>query len=386
MWDTKGIAILGSTGSIGRQALEVIADASDRFRAVALAAARNVEVLAEQARRFRPELAAVLDESRAAQLEALLEGTGVRVAAGPRGIEEVAAIASAAVVVAAISGMVGLAPVIAAIRAGKRVALANKEPLVVAGGIVMAEARRCGAEIIPVDSEHSAIFQCLLGQRRQDVRRIILTASGGALRDVPLAQLAAVTPQQALAHPTWNMGPKVTVDSATLMNKGLEVIEAHWLFGVAVEAIEVVMHRQSVVHSLVEFADGAILAQLSQPDMRLPIQYALGYPERVAVRRGGLEVAELGTLSFGRVDMDRYPCLRLAYEAARAAGGSAPVALSAADEVAVEAFLAGKIGFMQIPRIIESVLERHTPAPIETLDQVAAADRDARAVAHKLMD
>jgi 1-deoxy-D-xylulose-5-phosphate reductoisomerase len=249
----------------------------------------------------------------------------------------------------------------------------------------MAEARRCGAEIIPVDSEHSAIFQCLLGQRPQDLRRIILTASGGALRDVPLARLAAVTPQQALAHPTWKMGPKVTVDSATLMNKGLEVIEAYWLFGVAVEAIEVVMHRQSIVHSLVEFADGAILAQLSQPDMRLPIQYALGYPERVPVRRGGLEVADLGTLSFGQVDMERYPCLRLAYEAART-GGSAPVALSAADEVAVEAFLAGKIGFTQIPRIIESVLERHAPAPVETLEQVAAADREARAVAHSLLD
>lgn len=380
----KGVAILGSTGSIGRQTLEVIADASGRFRAVALAAARNVETLAQQARRFRPQLAAILDESRADDLKARLAGTDVRVAAGPAGIEEAATLAEAEIVVGAISGIAGLSPVMAALRSGKRLALANKEPLVVAGGLVTAEARRCGAEIIPVDSEHSALFQCLLGQRPQDVRRIILTASGGALRDLPLAELVAITPQQALAHPTWEMGPKVTVDSATLMNKGLEVIEAQWLFGVAVENIEVVLHRQSIVHSMVEFTDGAALAQLSQPDMRLPLQYALGFPERIPVRRAGLELAELGELSFGAVDVERYPCLRLAYQAARR-GGTAPVALNAADEVAVEAFLAGRIGFLDIPRIIEAVLERCPDAAVDNLEKVVATDRECREIAHSVL-
>ena len=290
----------------------------------------------------------------------------------------------AEVVVGAISGIAGLAPVLAAIRAGKRVALANKEPLVAAGGIVMAEARRCGAEIIPVDSEHSALFQCLLGHGREDVRRLILTASGGALRDLSLGELKAVTPEQALAHPTWQMGPKVTVDSATLMNKGLEVIEAHWLFGVPVEHIEVVRHDQSIVHSLVEFADGSTIAQLSHPDMRVPIQYALSYPERIPTRWGALELADVGELTFGAVDMERYPCLRLAYAAARR-GATAPTALNAADEVAVEAFLAGKIGFTDIPRIIEGALGRHTPSPADTLERIAAADSEARKIAHKLV-
>ena len=380
----KGVAILGSTGSIGRQTLGVIEAACDRFAAVALAAARNVEALAEQARRFRPELAAVLDESLAPELEARLEGAGVRVAAGSQGVAEAATLSGAEVVVGAISGMAGLAPVLAAIRSGKRLALANKEPLVAAGGIVMAEARRCGAEIIPVDSEHSAVFQCLLGHRREEVRRLILTASGGALRDLSQAQLSAVTPRQALAHPTWDMGPKVTVDSATLMNKGLEVIEAQWLFGVPVDAIEVVMHRQSIVHSLVEFVDGATLAQLSQPDMRLPIQYALGFPQRVPIRRGALEMRDLSELTFGAVDLDRYPCLRLAYEAARR-GGTAPAALNAADEVAVQAFLAGRIGFLDIARIIESALDQHAPGPADTLERVVAADMEVRRMAHNLL-
>jgi len=380
----KGVAILGSTGSIGRQTLEVIAASQDRFRVVALAAARNVEALAEQARQFRPTLAAVLDESLAPELKGRLEGTEIRVGAGEAGLLEAATLDQAAVVVGAVSGVAGLRPVLAAIRAGKRLALANKEPLVAAGGIVMSAAHSAGAEIIPVDSEHSALFQCLLGHRREHVRRIILTASGGALRDLSPEQLARVTPQQALAHPTWRMGPKVTVDSATLMNKGLEVIEAHWLFGVPVERIEVLLHHQSIVHSLVEFTDGATIAQLSQPDMRLPIQYALSYPERLPVRWGALELAQTGELTFSAIDVDRYPCLRLAYDAARR-GGTAPAALNAADEVAVEAFLAGRIGFMDIPRIIETALSRHTPEPADTLERVISADADARAIAHSLV-
>jgi 1-deoxy-D-xylulose-5-phosphate reductoisomerase len=380
----KGVSILGSTGSIGRQTLEVIDAAPDHFRVVALAASRNIERLAQQARRSKPALAAIVDESLASELETRLAGTGIRVIAGQAGLEEAAALSEAQIVVGAISGIAGLAPVLAAITARKRLALANKEPLVAAGGIVMSEARRCGAQIIPVDSEHSALFQCLLGQRREDVRRLILTASGGALRDLPLEELKAVTPQRALAHPTWRMGPKVTIDSATLMNKGLEVIEAHWLFGVPVERIEVVLHRQSIVHSLVEFVDGAVLAQLSQPDMRLPIQYALSFPERPAVRWGGLEIAQAGELTFGEVELARYPCLRLAYAAARQ-GGTAPAVMNAANEVAVSAFLAGTIGFMDIPRIIEAVLDRCPPAAADTLEAVIAADSEGRAMAHKLL-
>jgi len=380
----KGVSILGSTGSIGRQTLEVIAAARDRFRVVALAASRNAEALADQARRFAPQLVAILDQSCLPRLEGLLAGSGIEIAAGEGAVQRAAALADADVVVGAISGIAGLAPTLAAIRAGKRLALANKEPLVAAGGIVMAEARRRGAEIIPVDSEHSAIFQCLLGHRPGDVRRIILTASGGALRDLSPEELKAVTPQRALAHPTWAMGPKVTVDSATLMNKGLEVIEAHWLFGVAVERIEVVLHRQSIVHSLVEFADGATMAQLSRPDMRLPIQYALSYPERAPVRYGALEIAEAGELTFGPVDVARYPCLRLAYEAARR-GATAPAAMNAANEVAVEAFLAGGIGFTDIARVIEGVLGKHTPRPADNLEMVLAADAEAREMAHKML-
>jgi 1-deoxy-D-xylulose-5-phosphate reductoisomerase len=380
----KGISILGSTGSIGRQTLEVIEASPDRFRVIALAASRHVDMLAEQALRFRPSYVAILDESLASDLRARLADAGIRVGAGSGGLEEAATISGAEVTVGAISGMAGLGPVLAAIRAGRRLALANKEPLVAAGGIVTSEARRFDAEIIPVDSEHSALFQCLLGHRREDVRRLILTASGGALRDLSPAELAEVTPERALAHPTWQMGPKVTIDSATLMNKGLEVIEAQWLFGMPIDRIEVVLHRQSVVHSLLEFMDGSTLAQLSLPDMRLPIQYALGFPERVPRRWGPMEVSQLGELTFGSVDMERYPSLRLAYAAARA-GGTAPAAMNAANEVAVEAFLAGKIRFTDIPKIIAAVLDAHSPGDAETVDMVLSADVEGRRLAHKLV-
>ena len=380
----KGVSILGSTGSIGRQTLEVIEASPDRFRVVGLAASRSIDVLLEQALRFRPSYVAILDQSLVSDLRARLSQTAIRVGAGEAGFEQAATLPEAQVVVGAVSGMAGLGPALAAIRSGKRMALANKEPLVAAGSIVMSEARRFGSEIVPVDSEHSALFQCLLGHRREEVSRLILTASGGALRDLSPAALAEVTPERALAHPTWQMGPKVTIDSATLMNKGLEVIEAHWLFGVPVERIEVVLHRQSIVHSLGEFVDGSTLAQMSAPDMRLPIQYALGFPERVPRRWGTMEVSKLGELSFGPVDMDRYPCLRLAYEAARR-GGAAPAAMNAANEVAVEAFLARRIGFLDIPRIIAAVLDRHEPGEADTLEKVLLADAEARRLAHKLV-
>jgi 1-deoxy-D-xylulose-5-phosphate reductoisomerase len=283
----------------------------------------------------------------------------------------------AAVVVGAASGVVGLRPVWEAVRAGKTVALANKEPLVVAGHLIAAEAARHGGQLLPVDSEHSAIFQCLLGQDRKAVRRVTLTASGGAFRDLSAEELAVVTPAQALAHPTWKMGPKVTVDSATLMNKGLELIEARWLFGLAPEQLSVVMHQESIVHSLVEFDDGSVLAQLAQPDMRLPIQFALTYPERLPRPAPSLDLAGLGALHFAPVPQGRYPCLRLAQQAL-AAGGTAPAALNAADEVAVAWFLEGKIKFTQIAEIIASALEEHEVAPGDSLEELMAVDRQVR--------
>jgi 1-deoxy-D-xylulose-5-phosphate reductoisomerase len=371
----KGIAVIGSTGSIGRQTLEVIEAFPERFRVVALAAGRSVEALVGQARRHHPKLVALADEEAARRAAALLVGT--EVASGLEGVIRCVLLEEAAVVVGAASGVVGLRPVWEAVRAGKTVALANKEPLVVAGHLIAAEAARHGGQLLPVDSEHSAIFQCLLGQDRKAVRRVTLTASGGAFRDLSAEELAVVTPAQALAHPTWKMGPKVTVDSATLMNKGLELIEARWLFGLAPEQLSVVMHQESIVHSLVEFDDGSVLAQLAQPDMRLPIQFALTYPERLPRPAPSLDLAGLGALHFAPVPQGRYPCLRLAQQAL-AAGGTAPAALNAADEVAVAWFLEGKIKFTQIAEIIASALEEHEVAPGDSLEELMAVDRQVR--------
>ena len=375
----RGISLLGATGSIGTQALEVVEAAGGRFQVVGLTAQRNVRALAALARRYRPLLVAIADPARLPELRSELAGTGVRVLAGPEGMVAAATLAEAELVLAAGSGVAGLVPVLEALRAGKQLALANKEPLVAAGHLVMAQARQAGITIRPVDSEHSAIFQAL-GDQRPYLARILLTASGGAFRDTPPDELARVTPAQALAHPTWRMGPKVTVDSATLMNKGLEVIEARWLFDLEVDRIEVVLHRESIVHSLVEMVDGSVLAQLSSPDMRLPIQYALSYPERLAVPWGGLDLAQVGSLTFEKPDFARYPCLELAYQAARG-GGTLPAAMNAADEVAVDLFLAGKIGFTDIPRLVARVMERHRPAPAPSLEQVLAADAESRQVA-----
>ena len=372
----KGVAILGSTGSIGRQTLDVIRQLPGRFRVVALAGGSNHTLLEDQSREFHPDFVWCQDAKRHMDLKAAA-GKKARWAT----MEEMAAHPDVEIVVVGTAGAAGLGPTIAALRAGKAVALANKEVLVMAGQVVTREAERGGGELRPVDSEHSAIWQCLWGEDIAAVEKIILTASGGAFRDVPVRDLDRVTPRDALRHPTWDMGRKITIDSATLMNKGCEAIEARWLFNVPMDRIEIVMHRESIVHSLVEYADGSVKAQLGEPDMRLPIQYALSFPERIAsagVPR--LNLARVKALSFGEVDLGRYPCLRLALEAG-AKGGTWTTVLAAADEVAVEQFALGAIGFTEIPKVVDSALSAHSGAVDPSLEAILEADAWARAFA-----
>ncbi|MDR7433689.1 MAG: 1-deoxy-D-xylulose-5-phosphate reductoisomerase [Armatimonadota bacterium] len=372
----RRVVVLGSTGSIGRAALEVIEKLPDHLRAIGLATRNNVELLAEQARRVRPLAVAVAERGREGTLRQLLHGLDVEVYAGEEGLLTLAGLDEADIVVVATVGISGLRPTLEALRKGKDVALANKETLVAAGHLVMAEARRRGCRILPVDSEHSAIFQCLVGEDPGMVKRLILTASGGPFLRTPLEDLARVTPEEALLHPTWNMGRKVTVDSATLMNKGLEVIEAHWLFGIEAERIQVVIHPQSLVHSMVEFLDGSIKAQIAASDMRIPIQYALTFPKRMATGIKELDWRKV-TLTFEEPDPARFPCLSYAYEALEA-GGTMPTVLNASNEVAVELFLAGRIGFLDIPRCIRYAMDRHVPVADPDLEMVMAVDRWAR--------
>lgn len=364
----KRLAILGSTGSIGRQTLEVVRAFPQRFQVVALTGGRNLTLLKAQVRDFKPKL--VSTESGA---------KGERMAgASHLSIEEIAAHPDVELVVIATAGKAGLGPTLAAIRAGKAIALANKEVLVMAGEIVTAEARRHSVEILPIDSEHSAVWQCLHGESGKEISRLILTASGGPFCSKTLQQLAKVTPDEALRHPTWQMGPKVTIDSATLMNKGMEIIEAHWLFSVPYPRIEVVIHKQSIIHSMVEFVDGSVKAQLSLPDMRLPIQCALTYPERWdAAFPQNVDFSKLSSLSFESVDLEQFPCLRIAREAA-VKGGTYPAVLCAADEVAVELFLAQKIGFLGIAELVAKTLERHKGVSQPSLEDIIAADAWAR--------
>ena len=373
----RRIALLGSTGSIGRQTLDVVESFPDRFCIVALSCSRSADAIVAQARRHRPRLVAVADPDAAARARAALADTDIEVATGPEGLARCATLPEADVVVAAAAGVAGLPAVWEAVQAGKRVALANKEALVVAGHLISAQARRSGAELVPVDSEHSALFQCLLGQDRGAVRRVVLTASGGAFRDCGEQELAHVTPERALAHPTWRMGPKVTVDSTTLMNKGLELMEARWLFGLTPEQLDVVLHPESIVHGLVEFADGSVMAQLARPDMRLPIQFALSYPERLPRPEPAVDLAAVGALHFEPLSPERWPCLALAREA-MARGGAAPAVLNAADEVAVEWFLAGQVAFTQIPRIVEAALRECEAGPGASIEDLLAADRSVR--------
>ena len=374
----KNIAILGSTGSIGRSTLDVIAQNRERFRVVALAAGSNIDLFEEQIRTFRPGLAAVADKDAALALRERLQG--VEILYGADGVNSVAAYPDADFVLSAIVGSAGLLPTITAIKAGKTIGLANKETLVMAGDIVMKEAKRNKVTIIPVDSEHSAVSQCLEGRNSEEIRRVILTASGGPFVDMRKSDLKNIKAKEALKHPNWSMGRKISIDSATLMNKGLEVIEACWLFGLPPEKIDVLIHPQSIIHSFVEFRDMSCLAQMSMPDMRGPISYALSYPERLAEPISGLELEKIGSLTFRKPDHDMFPCLSYAYDAIRT-GGTVPAALNAANEVAVYAFLDNKIGFNDIPAVIRKTVERHAAKADPGLDEVLEADRWAREIA-----
>ncbi|MBM3819370.1 MAG: 1-deoxy-D-xylulose-5-phosphate reductoisomerase [Acidimicrobiia bacterium] len=374
----KNLAILGSTGSIGRSALAVVDAHPSRLRVVALAAGDNAELLAEQCARYRPDVAAMATAAGGDRLRTACAPSHPRtVASGVEGLIAVATHPAADIVLCASSGTAALEAVLAAIEAGKRMAIANKEVLVMAGELVTAAARRHGADILPVDSEHNAIHQCLHGRAGSEVRRIILTASGGPFREHTLEALHGVDPEAALQHPTWRMGRKITIDSATLMNKGLEVIEAHWLFGVSAGQIDVVIHPQSIVHSMVELTDGSVIAQLGVTDMRLPIQYACSYPERWEAALPSLDLARAARLDFAPPPHDRFPCLGLAYRALRT-GGTLPVVLNAANEVAVEIFLEGKLGFMDIPRVIQMTMDAHAVEPPASLETVRRVDRWAR--------
>jgi len=380
----RGLVVLGSTGTIGEKTLAVAAAHPERFRVVALAARANDDALFGQCERHRPEVAALLDAAAGARLAARVRAAGLptRVLAGADALTAVATLPAAELVMAAIVGAAGLAPTLAAAVAGKQILLANKEALVLAGPLLIDAARRSGARILPIDSEHNAVFQCLpggwlAGGAPAGVTRVVLTASGGPFLRARREELAVATPEQAIAHPNWRMGPKISVDSATLMNKGLELIEACHLFAVPPERVAVVIHPQSIVHSLVEFEDGSLLAQLSHPDMRVPIAHALGWPDRIASGAPWLDLVQVGRLSFEAPDLERFPCLALAVQAARA-GGTAGAVLNAANEVAVAAFLGRRLNFAGIAGVIESVLQQHETRPVTTLADALAADAWAR--------
>jgi 1-deoxy-D-xylulose-5-phosphate reductoisomerase len=380
----KRLCILGSTGSIGTSTLDLVGSFPERFAVATLAAGRNLDLLEEQARRFGPECVAVAGADEAVELARRL-GSGTRVVHGPQGLVDAATHDGVDLVVSALVGAVGLAPTHAAVERGRDVALANKEALVVGGEYLVNAAAASGSRILPVDSEHNAVHQCLRGERLSEVRRLWLTASGGPFRRHSLEELGRVTPEQALRHPTWRMGPKVTIDSATLMNKGLEVIEARWLFGLGPDAIRVVVHPQSVVHSMVELIDGSFKAQLGITDMRHPIQYALSWPQRWETGLPAFDPVEAGPLEFEEPDLERFPCLGLAYRALEAAG-AAPAVVNAANEVAGHAFLERRAGYRDIPALIESALDRHGADPATSLEQVLAADGRARQTVERLLE
>ena len=380
----KRLAILGSTGSIGRSALAVVDAHPTRLQVVALAAGDNASLLADQIQRYRPEVAAMATSEGVDRLRATC-GSECPSATlgGAEGLIAVATHPSADIVICASAGTAGLEAVLAAIEAGKTIALANKEVLVMAGALVTAAARRRGVAILPVDSEHNAVHQCLHGRRPEEIRRLILTASGGPFREFTPAALERVSPDEALQHPTWQMGRKITVDSATLMNKGLEVIEAHWLFGVSADNIDVVIHPQSIVHSMVELIDGSVIAQLGVTDMRLPIQYACSYPERWEAPLPSLDLGRAARLEFHAPDPERFPCLRLAYTALRS-GGTLAVVLNAANEIAVSAFLEGKLGFTAIPAVIERTMNAHAVERVSTVEVIRRVDTWARTYAREM--
>ena len=375
----RTISIIGSTGSIGTQTLDIVRKEKD-IRVSALAAGRNIDLLEAQVREFRPVLCSCMDETDAAELRVRLSDTGTRVTSGMDGLIEVATEPEASIVVTGIVGMIGIRPTIAAIEAGKDIALANKETLVCAGHIIMPLASKCGVDILPVDSEHSAIFQSLNGEPKNRLEKILLTASGGPFRGKSRAELENMTLADALKHPNWSMGRKVTIDSASLCNKGLEVMEAKWLFGVELDQIQVLIHPQSIVHSAVQYADGAIMAQLGVPDMKLPIQYALYYPDRRPMDTGRVDLFSLGSLTFEKPDTDTFPGLKLAYDACRR-GGSLPTVFNAANEAAVRMFIDGALKFVEIPEFISACMDHHTVIDDPSVDNILGIESEVRAFA-----
>jgi 1-deoxy-D-xylulose-5-phosphate reductoisomerase len=374
---TKRIAILGSTGSIGKNALRVIDSLGPEYKIIALSAHSKVELLAEQARQYKPGFVAITNSDYAEELRDFIGDLDIEILAGPDGLIKIAELQEVDIVLTAVVGAAGLPAVLAAGRKGKRLAIANKEPLVIAGELLKKEIKKNGGVILPVDSEHSAVFQAMQSGSKEEINKIILTASGGPFRQATTEDIQNVTLEQALAHPVWDMGPKITIDSATMMNKAFEIIEAHWLFDIPVEKIEVLIHPESIVHSIVEFVDGSMIAQLGEPDMCLPIQYALTYPARVAGIARALRLEEIGTLTFEKPDLETFRALSLGYEVART-GGTAPVVFNAANEAAVEEFLAGRIKFVNIIEIIENCLNRHNVKTTVSLEEVLDADAWAR--------
>ncbi len=381
----KHLAILGSTGSIGVNTLDIVRQFPEQFKVISLSAGLNIDLLKEQILQFQPSLVSVLNREVAERLQHGLIGVKVEVVHGVEGLIRVATHPEVTLVVSAMVGAVGLIPTLSAIKTGKSIALANKEPLVMAGKIVMEEAKNNGVQILPIDSEHSAIFQSLVGHRKEDIRRLILTASGGPFLNLPLSKLHDVTVQDALNHPHWEMGKKITIDSASLMNKGLEVIEAHWLFDIPVEKIMVRIHPQSIIHSMVEYIDGSIICQMGIADMRIPIAYALSFPKRMNLQLSPLDLSRVGPLTFSDPDPEKFPCLRLAYQSIEI-GETLPAVLNAANEVAVNAFLEGSIQFTEIPFIIQRVMEAHEVKKVQMIEDILKADQWAREKAKLIIE
>ena len=381
----KKISLLGSTGSIGISSLQVIELNPDKYRVVALAAGRNIDLLLQQIEKFQPEAVAMLDEDLAERLKARLNNTGPNVYFGEDGFVRLATMDGVDTVISAMTGAAGLIPTYSAIEAGKDIALANKETMVMAGPLVMAQAKDRGISIIPIDSEHSAILQSLQGHPREDLNRIILTASGGPFKAWTLEEMKGVTPEQALKHPNWEMGKKISIDSATLMNKGPEMIEAKWLFDLNIDQINIVIHPQSIIHSMVEYRDGSIMAQMGIPNMIIPISYALSFPHHLPTTLPQLKLDEIGGLSFEKPDLSRFSCLALAFRALET-GGSMPAAMNGANEIAVESFLQGRIGFLQIPELIEKTMDAHQTFTLDTIEKVIEADGWARNKARALLE
>lgn len=378
----KKISLLGSTGSIGTQTLDVVDQHQDQFEVVALSAGNNIKLLIEQVKKFNPKLISVATKELAHEIKLHVAPT-IKVVYGEEGLIEVATVPDADIVVTAILGSRGLPATLAAIDEGKTIGLANKETLVTAGHIVMERARQKGVSILPIDSEHSAIFQCLNGEPKSSIDYITITASGGSFRDFTREQLQSVTVEQALKHPNWSMGAKITIDSATMANKGLEVIEAHWLFDLNYDQIEVIIHPESIIHSFVNFKDRSVIAQLGMPDMRVPIQYALTYPQRISNTTDRLDLAQIGKLNFRKMDFERFPMLKLAFDCGKA-GHSAPIVFNAANEIAVDRFLRGELPFLGIERIVETVLTKHVNCNVDHIDAIVAVDHEAREIAARI--